>query len=189
MGEVVTQKLTIHVNDTNVRPILCNYIIDLLGKQRDIGNRPIIILCIGSDRYIGDALGPLIGSYLQENTNCTVYGNLDKPVHAGNLVEVIERIERQYCQPIIIAIDACLGKNYEIGNVEIWEGSLAAGIAVGAKLPCVGHISIVGVVNASGYIGYLDLQSTHLGVVMKLSNCIGSAVSEALRAFSIDDVI
>lgn len=189
MGEVVSQKLMIHVNDTNVRPILATYIIELLGKQQDIRNRQIIILCIGSDRYIGDALGPLIGSYLQEHTNFIVYGNLDKPVHAGNLVQVIDHIENEYDQPVIIAIDACLGKSYEIGNVEIWQGSLAAGIAVGAKLPCVGHISIVGVVNASSYIGYLDLQSTHLGIVMKLSNCISSALSEALRDFSIDDVI
>lgn len=189
MGEAVGEKLIIHMDDGCAYNIMCTYITDLLVAQQRLGSRRIVVLCIGSERYIGDALGPLIGSYLQENINCTVYGTLDKPVHAGNLVEVIDSIHRQYYQPIIIAVDACLGKRHEIGNIEIWQGSLEAGIAVGAKLPSIGHISIIGVVNASSYIGYLDLQSTSLSIVMKLSKCIGRALGEAITALSIDHVV
>ena len=73
--------------------------------------------------------------------------------------------------------------------MEIWQGSLEAGIAVGTKLPCVGHISIIGVVNASGYMGYLDLQSTPLSVVIKLSKCISEALGEALNTLAIHRVV
>lgn len=181
MKKNIARKLVTNVNDPLVHNKIYHYIVSLLERQEELYKRSTIILCIGSDRYIGDALGPLVGSYLEENAQCRVYGSLDKPVHAGNLVEVVDVITKQYHQPVIIAIDACLGKNNEIGNIEIWEGGLEAGIAVGNKLPYVGNISIVGVVNASGVMGYLDLQSTPLSIVMRLSKCIGRAVGAALN--------
>jgi putative sporulation protein YyaC len=181
MKKKIVEKLVTNINDILAYNKMYHYMLHLLEQQDELHNRKIIILCIGSDRYIGDSLGPLVGSYLEENTECTVYGSLDKPVHAGNLVEVIQSIKEQYHQPIIIAVDACLGKNDEIGNIEIWEGGLEAGIAVGNKLPYIGTISIIGVVNASGYMGYLDLQSTPLSIVMKLSKCIGKVVGEAIN--------
>lgn len=185
MEEAVPEKMVIHCNDTCIRSAMSHHIAYLLEQQTSLASREIVILCIGSDRYIGDALGPLVGSYLEENTDSIVYGSLEQPVHARNLVEVIAKIQGEYYQPIIIAIDACLGKSYEIGNVEVWPGSLAAGVAVGTSLPSIGHISIVGVVNASGYIGYLDLQNTPLSVVVKLSKCIGGALEDAVKAIHI----
>ena len=166
-----------------------HYVQYLIEKQKDLHIRPIIMLCIGSDRYIGDALGPLVGTYLEENADCIVYGSLDSPVHASNLVEIIDGIYQKFQQPIIIAVDACLGNSNEIGNIEIWEGSLEAGIAVGAILPCVGHISIIGVVNSSGRIGYLDLQSTPLSIVMKLSKCIGGALRDAINSIQVHNAV
>ena len=189
MQQDMTDKMIVDCNDANVRAKMYHYIQYLIEKQQDLYIRPIIILCIGSDRYIGDALGPLVGTYLEENTDCIVYGSLDSPVHASNLVEVIDIIHHQYQQPIIIAVDACLGNSNEIGNLEIWEGSLEAGIAVGARLPCVGDISIIGVVNASGRIGYLDLQSTPLSIVMKLSKCIGGALRDAVNSIKVHNVV
>ncbi len=169
-------KLVMNINDNYQHGNLYNYTMNLLRQQKGFQSRTIIILCIGSDRYIGDALGPLVGSYLREKINSIVYGTLDSPVHGGNLVQVMEKIVEEYHQPIIIAVDACLGYSHEIGNIEIWEGGIEAGIAVGNPLPCVGHISIIGVVNASRHIGYADLQNTPLSIVMKLSKCIGEVL-------------
>jgi putative sporulation protein YyaC len=186
MKKIIDGKLVTNVNDALAHKKIYHHMLSLLERQEELQKRSIIILCIGSDRYIGDALGPLVGSYLKENARCTVYGSLDKPVHAGNLVKVVHMITEQYHQPIIIAIDACLGKNHEIGNIEIWEGGLEAGIAVGNKLPYVGNISIIGVVNASGFMGYLDLQSTPLSIVMRISKCIGRAVGDAVNIVQVD---
>lgn len=186
MEKKAANKLTMHWQDLNVRDKICNYVLYLLVKQESYTGRPIIWLCIGSDRYTGDALGPLIGSHLAEYTDSIVYGTLDNPVHAGNLVETINEIKRQYHDPLIIAIDACLGKISEIGNIEIWEGGLKAGIAVGNCLPSVGHISVIGVVNAGGQIGYLDLQSTPLSIVVKLSKTIGTALEDVADALALN---
>lgn len=172
-------KLTVNLNEFGAREKINQHLLNLLNKQDGFNIRPIVILCIGSDRYTGDALGPLIGSDLIENTSFTVYGSLDYPIHAGNLVETINVIKHRHHHPILIAIDACLGKTSEIGNIEVWEGGLQAGIAVGNRLPCVGDIAIIGVVNSGGHLGYLDLQSTPLSIVMKLSKVISFALRDA----------
>lgn len=177
MGKNVANKISLHLAETQASERLSDHLHYLITKQEGFKLRPLVILCIGSDRYTGDALGPLIGSALCENTEeCIVFGSLDHPVHAGNLVETVNIINHRYHHPIIVAIDACLGKKAEIGNVEIWEGGLQAGIAVGNRLPSVGNVSIIGVVNAGGQIGYLDLQSTPLSIVVKLSKVISSAL-------------
>lgn len=173
-----TNKLTVNLHEICAREKISQHLLYLSKKQEGLNIRPIVILCIGSDRYTGDALGPLVGSDLKENTSFIVYGSLDYPIHAGNLVETINLIKHQYHHPLIIAIDACLGKASEIGNIEVWEGGLQAGIAVGNNLPYVGDISIIGVVNAGGNLGYLDLQSTPLSIVMKLSKIIGDAIKD-----------
>ena len=181
MGKKNTNKLTINLKDTNIHGKIYDYLLHLLKKQEGITIRPLVILCIGSDRYTGDALGPLIGSYLEEHVNCILFGSLEHPVHAGNLVETIHVINHQYHHPIILAIDACLGKTSEIGNIEIWEGGIEAGIAVGHCLPCVGNVSIIGVVNAGGQVGYMDLQSTPLSIVIKLSKVIAEVLADVLN--------
>ncbi|MEG6585861.1 spore protease YyaC [Dendrosporobacter sp. 1207_IL3150] len=181
MGKKIADKLTVNLADCKAKIKLYNHFLKLLERQENYSARPLVLLCIGSDRYTGDSLGPLVGSQLEEDTDAIIHGSLDYPVHAGNLVEIIAHINHQYHNPIVIAIDACLGKSDEIGNIEMWEGGLHAGIAVGNRLPCVGHISIVGVVNSGGQIGYLDLQSTPLSIVMKLSKVIGCSLSEAIN--------
>ncbi|VBB07888.1 spore yyac: putative sporulation protein yyac [Lucifera butyrica] len=181
MGKQNDQKLTVHFSETAIQAKLCDYLIYLLNRQEGFNIRPMVILCIGSDRYTGDALGPLIGSYLEEHIDCIVYGTLESPVHAGNLVETVNLIQYQYHHPIVVAIDACLGRTNEVGNIEMWEGGIEAGIAVGNRLPCVGSISVIGVVNAGGQLGYLDLQSTPLSIVIKLSKIIGNVLIEAIK--------
>lgn len=186
MGHSAAKKLTTHVGQADSRNKISSHLADLLRHQDRYRLRPLVVLCIGSDRYTGDALGPLIGSQLTEHTDMLVYGSLESPVHAGNLVETIQIINGKHHHPLIIAIDACLGKTDEIGNIEVWEGGLEAGIAVGNRLPSVGHISIIGVVNSGGKIGYVDLQSTPLSIVMKLSRLIGGALQDAMGMLTLN---
>ncbi|MFO8060759.1 MAG: DUF1256 domain-containing protein, partial [Bacillota bacterium] len=49
------------------------------------------VVCIGTDRSTGDALGPLIGSILQtECDEVSTWGSIDSPIHAANLHEFME---------------------------------------------------------------------------------------------------
>ncbi len=137
----------------------------------------VIILCIGSDRATGDCLGPIIGYKLekQQYKNVLIYGTLAHPVHAKNLTKTMEMIHETYKYPFVIAIDASLGKDKHVGYVTLGEGSLSPGIGVNKDLPIVGDIFITGIVNVSGYLNHMLLQTTRLDIVMQLADyiCIG----------------
>ena len=137
-------------------------------------NQEIILLCIGSDRATGDCLGPIIG-YKLSHLSCpklTVYGTLSEPVHAKNLSDIIKKIKLHHKNAIVIAIDASLGSASHIGYITLGEGCLYPGIGVDKELPCVGDIFITGIVNISGMLNNLLLQTTRLDVVMKLADFI-----------------
>lgn len=137
----------------------------------------IVVLCIGTDRATGDALGPITGSILSETCdNCNVYGTLKKPVHALNLRENIRNIYATHESPTVIAIDASLGHSSDVGLITLSNTPLYPGIGVNKKLPAIGDISITGIVNLSGKPGLSLLQSTRLYTVSTMATCIARAL-------------
>ena len=141
-------------------------------------NRPIVFVCIGTDRSTGDALGPLVGEKLKfsPRSNIFVYGNLENPVHAKNIKDTLKDIKIKHKKPYIIAIDACLGSIENVGKVLIEKKPLRPGMAVHKDLPPVGDLSIVGIVNISGNLEFMVLQNTRLYTVMALANTISRGI-------------
>jgi len=138
-----------------------------------------IILCIGSDRSTGDALGPFVGSMLENNlTNSVkIMGTLSEPVHALNLEQKLANIEVNFFSPIILAVDASLGKKSNIGFVELGNGGLKPGAAVKKELPFVGNLYITGIVNVGGFMDFMVLQSTRLNLVFNLARFISRGIT------------
>lgn len=158
-----------------------------LLKDGGAGQHPIVVLCIGTDRSTGDALGPLTGSKLRVLTDKVhVYGTLDEPVHANNLQEVTQHIARLHGEPFILAIDACLGKVDSVGYITLGHGPLKPGAAVNKSLPEIGHAHITGIVNVGGFMEHLVLQSTRLSLVMKMAETIAYGVNLGVRQFHAD---
>lgn len=143
---------------------------------------PIVLLCIGTDRSTGDSLGPLIGYKLSKRKSnfVTIYGTLENPVHAVNLEDTISFIQKKHPNAFIIAVDASLGSYSHIGYVTIGTGSLKPGLGVKKDLPEVGDIFITGIVNFSGMLDNLLLQTTRLATVMTLADCISMGLLSAL---------
>lgn len=143
---------------------------------------PKILLCIGTDRSTGDCLGPLVGSKLSAlgQDFFHVYGTLEHPVHASNLKQKLEEIHRAYDNPLIIAVDACLGSLENVGCVNIGDGSLQPGAGVNKNLPPVGQIHITGIVNVGGFMEYLVLQNTRLNLVMRMADLIVEGLLNAI---------
>ena len=141
--------------------------------------REYIVVCIGTDRSTGDALGPLTGSFLTEMKpkHLTVYGSLHNPVHAQNLKDYIKKINELHRKPYIIAIDACLGKNSSVGQIITGTGSLKPGAALNKSLPAIGDIHITGVVNISGFMEYAILQNTRLSIVTDMAKSIATILN------------
>ena len=87
---------------------------------RTYAENPCLIFCIGTDRYIGDCLGPLTGTFLSKLHIVTpIFGTLDNPIHAINLSKNIIEVKIKYPNHKIIAIDACLGTKDNIGSIQI----------------------------------------------------------------------
>jgi putative sporulation protein YyaC len=144
-------------------------------------NRPIVFVCIGTDRSTGDSLGPLVGTLLEERKipSFYIYGTLDDPIHAMNLDEKLKEIKEKHFHPFIIGIDACLGKMRSVGVIEIGEGPVKPGAGVNKELPAVGHIHITGIVNVSGFMEFLVLQNTRLNLVLRMAKTIANGIYKA----------
>lgn len=141
-------------------------------------HRPIIFFCIGTDRSTGDSLGPLVGyklKYFSKN-NFHIYGTLENPIHAKNIVNALDEIKSKFQNPYIVAIDSCLGSLNNIGKVFIQKKPLLPGLALNRGLPEVGDMSITGIVNISGNFEFLVLQNTRLNTVMNLADSISKGI-------------
>ncbi|MDI6710833.1 MAG: spore protease YyaC [Thermoanaerobacterales bacterium] len=172
--ETVTPTTRIHVDDPFAAVKLANDLGACLQNVDGAGARPKVLLCIGTDRSTGDSLGPLVGSRMErlDQDLFIVRGTLADPVHATNLADTLTAIEREYGNPLIIAVDACLGYLENVGCVTVGEGSLKPGAGVKKSLPPVGDLHITGVVNVGGFMEYLVLQNTRLNLVMRLADLI-----------------
>ncbi|MGD9678390.1 MAG: spore protease YyaC [Vulcanibacillus sp.] len=137
-----------------------------------------IILCIGTDRSTGDALGPFVGSklVLAQPEGFKIFGTLDEPVHALNLKDTINLINNNYPYSGVIAIDSSLGRYDSVGSIQIKDGPLKPGAGVNKNLPEIGNFHITGVVNVGGFMECLVLQNTRLNLVVKMSNIISSSI-------------
>ena len=155
--------------------------------QGELYFRPIVFLCIGTDRCTGDSLGPIIGYKLNKKIDkellrerdIHIYGTLKSPVHALNLNLIIDEIAIKYANAYIIAIDASLGRSDRIGQVSIGKGPLTPGLGVGKTLPSVGDLHITGIVN-SQHISSTHLTTTRLCHIMEMADYIVEAIISML---------
>ena len=161
--------------------------LSLLIHQNKKRGKDLVLLCIGSDRATGDCLGPIIGYKLSSlaHPNLMIYGTLSEPVHAKNLSETITKIKKRHKNATIIAIDASLGSSNHIGYITLGEGALYPGIGVDKELPCVGDIYITGIVNISGMLNNMLLQTTRLDIVMRLADFICYGIRYSLAKYPI----
>lgn len=143
-------------------------------------NRQISVVCIGTDRATGDALGPLVGRTLQSlRLPARVYGTIKEPIGANNLAELEQTLRRR--NDFVIAIDASLGSLADVGRITTWPGSMRPGTGVGKSLPAIGQISILGCVNVGTIAPMQVLQCTRLDTVLEMTDVITFALGSALR--------
>jgi putative sporulation protein YyaC len=144
-------------------------------------DKPVLFACIGTDRSTGDALGPLVGTFLEEK-GYEVIGTLANPLHALVIEVTAVRIKEDYPNHFVIAIDACLGRTEAIGNVIVEEGAIFPGKAVGKELTAIGDVAIKGIVNVGGYMEYSVLQNTRLHGVWEMGKEITRMCDDMMKS-------
>ncbi|WP_424769338.1 spore protease YyaC [Paenibacillus sp. sgz302251] len=175
--------LKVPYTTANVLGILINRLTAMLEDMS--GNRPIVVVCVGTDRSTGDALGPIIGTSLSKyrSPHFTLFGTLEEPVHAMNLDDTLLEINRRFHKPFVIGIDACLGQVSSVGCIQVGTGPVRPGAGVNKELPPVGDIHLTGIVNVGGFMEYFVLQNTRLHLVMKMADIISLSLFTAIANF------
>jgi putative sporulation protein YyaC len=184
LGSIYKRKnnvMNISHDEPDAETIIADHLLEMLSHVSL--DRHIVVVCVGTDRSTGDALGPLIGSRLKQIVfdGFSLYGTLDLPVHAMNLSATMDEIKEKYDNPFIIAIDACLGKLSSVGHVQIAYGPIKPGSGVNKDLPPVGDMHITGVVNVGGFMEYFVLQNTRLSLVMNMAEVIANSLSLSIK--------
>lgn len=142
-----------------------------------------VFLCIGSDKVTGDCLGPLTGQLLTQNynVNAYVYGTLEQPITAQNLISAERFIRKKHKRCKVVAIDASLGQVSDIGCIKMQNRGIFPGSAANQSLPSIGDYSITATVNAGNAMDSSLLFSTRLCFVYKLANTIATAIADFVK--------
>ena len=139
-----------------------------------------VIVCIGTDKCIGDCLGPLVGSILIENFYpLPVYGTLSSPIHALNIDERLNEIYVNHPNASIIGVDACLGDEEDIGQIRIRDYAIHPGKGVGKELPEVGVASVIGIVDSSNNSEFFFSRSIRLSFIMNMAKILSKIFIDA----------
>ena len=110
----------------------------------------IVFICIGSNKIVGDSLGPLVGTYLKKKfcerlyKNILVYGDLYEPVNFNNINQIIEMVEKYNKEYIKILIDSARGEN--TGEIIINTGDIYIGEGLDKAKKIDGDIYIKGII-------------------------------------------
>ncbi|WP_198944411.1 spore protease YyaC [Clostridium puniceum] len=153
---------------------------NLIFEIKNYINKDTVIVCIGTDKCIGDCLGPLVGSILTENFfPLPVYGTLSSPIHALNISERLDEIYTNHPNAYIIGVDACLGDEDDIGEIRIRDYAIRPGKGVGKELPEVGMASVIGIVDSSDSSELFFSRSIRLSFIMNMAKTISKVFIES----------
>lgn len=132
----------------------------------------VVFFCIGTDRVIGDSLGPIIGSLLVDKFGSeVVYGDLFNNVTYENIISTLDKINTKYENPYIVAIDAALSSSENIGKIFVDDG-IDFGDSLGKKVDKVGDLGVKVVVGKdynNPNLNFNVLQNIPLSMILKLS--------------------
>lgn len=141
-----------------------------------------VIICVGTDKCIGDCLGPLVGTLLKEKElPLTVYGTIEKPIHALNVEKEHLKIRQKHPDSKILAIDACIGSDDSIGDICITNTPVNPGCGVGKKINSVGDFSIVGIVDSCKDVSLFTTRPIRLDFILKMAKFITDSLISALN--------
>lgn len=138
----------------------------------------VLFLCVGTSALAGDALGPLVGSRLQE-LGYPVLGTLNLEANAANLTEIVPKITTSK-EILVVAIDAVVGHNL-IGTISFIKGSLKPGQGVGKSLPVIGNYYISGLTAAADGNIYTNLKRADFLYVVEMADFIVGAIKVAVK--------
>ena len=163
---------------------------DIAYFLKDYIDKNTIIVCIGTDRCIGDCLGPLVGTLLKEsNFPLPVYGTISEPIHALNIDKRLDEIKQLHPNDQIIGIDACLGDSDSIGEIQARDYPVHPGKGVGKSLPNVGETSIIGIVDSNDNDEIFNSTSIRLSLIFSMAKVVKDSLIHAYYLYNNEIIV
>ncbi len=161
-----------------------------LKRMLPAGEKPPVVLCIGSDLAVGDSLGPLTGTLLcRAGFPGFVYGTLKTPVTAKEVRYLDPFLRKTHPGSKIIAVDAAVGEERDIGLLKVLDAPLRPGSGANKRLGKVGDISVLGIVARKSPFSYSLLNLTRLNMVFAMAEAVSSALTDTAFALPAVDCV
>lgn len=173
----------VHAQDANAVGQITATIANMLQFLDPNKNRSIVLLNIGVTHCTVDCLGPLVGSMLLEiNPFLNVYGTMRNPISCNNFTRIMQQIQKKIENPLIIAVDACMGQKENVGTIAVRQEPILPGSAFFSESP----ICPIGEIGISGVVMEIPSESPttpNVGLwrVVDLANCIAESLAAATR--------
>ena len=100
--------------------------------------KEIDILCIGTPKIFGDAIGPMVGTILKrQKVKANVIGSLDAPVISSTYDNCIKQIRPG---SFVVVVDAGISSKGK--SLCVYDGPTRPGLAIRNDIPPIGDVSI-----------------------------------------------
>ena len=146
----------------------------------------IVILCVGTNKIIGDLFGPIVGQKLIENIkrkDIIIYGDIQNTLNFSNAKTILEKVFFEYRKPFIITIDAALGNENMIEKVVVTRGKIKIGDSLGRCICYNSQINIKGIVgkdNKNVKENLKTLKRVNPKIIENLSNTVVYGIEQVI---------
>ncbi len=143
-----------------------------------------VVICIGTDKVVSDSLGPMVGTMLNKAMSrpLYIYGLCNRCITALNVAQCNNAIRSMHPNSTILAIDAGVGDDDQVGKVQISDHGIMPGLATNRQLPCVGDIGIVGIVSNRDMSQFYVNSDTRRNIVHDISKMIVDSINSAFAS-------
>lgn len=166
--------------------------------KRNKQNKNIIFLCIGTNKVIGDSIGPIVGTNLKndlknnlkfkgdfniENTSIKIIGDMSNNISYNNIEDNIKNIKNSSEDNFIIVIDSALSSENNIGKIFVHNRGLKYAESLKRKNEIIGDMSIKAVVGKNTqnrFKNFKILKNISSQRVITMSNIVSKGIIDAM---------
>ena len=162
--------------------------------KRNKENKKLIFLCVGTNKVIGDSIGPMVGTNLInilkckrdfnfKNSNIKVIGDMSNNISYNNIEDYMKKIKKLAGNNFIIVIDSALSSENNIGKIFIHDRGLKYAESLKRKNNVIGDVSIKAVVgkNTQNRLkNFKILRNASTKRVMTMANILSKGIIDAM---------
>lgn len=146
----------------------------------------LVFLCIGTDKIVGDSIGPLVGNRLKnlQNEYLQIYGTLDKTINFINAKDIIEKIYQRLENPYLITIDAALSNTNDKGDIVLSKGYIKIGKALHKSICFYSDINIKCIVGKAYFEkekNIKELEKANTEEISSMAEFVSNGIKNVLK--------